>query len=76
VPGETAYIYITGEDTYFRFRGYTTEKEIHEEKNVTLNATVTWNETTKNITARWNEPRNVTTPWAAYTGSHIINVII
>ncbi|MBA7511250.1 hypothetical protein ES705_03241 [subsurface metagenome] len=74
VQGDTAYIYT--KCAVFNLSGYTGMKEFYYGENVTLNASVTWNETTKNITAMWNEPKNITAIWNASTGDHNITVII
>ena len=62
VPGETAYIYTC--KASFDLDRYTTEKVLLKE-DVALNATKTWNES-KNITSVWN----------AYTGDHVIAVTL
>jgi subtilase family serine protease len=62
VTGKTAYIY-----TYrpsFNLDRYTTETEFHREE-VRLNASKTW-----------NESKNITSNWTAYTGDHIITVTL
>ncbi|MCK4529407.1 hypothetical protein KAW18_18740, partial [candidate division WOR-3 bacterium] len=72
-PGDTAYIYTINAD--FRLSGYTTMKEFHE-TDVTLNASVAWDES-GNITEVWCESKNITAPqWNASTGDHNITVII
>jgi len=74
VQGDTAYIHTI--NAKFNLSGYTTKKEFHEEENVRLNASVTWNNTTKNITAMWSEAKNITRRWTASPGDHNITVII
>ena len=72
VQGETAYIYMWYGD--FTLTGYTTMK-VFPEENVTLNASVEWDES-GNITAMWSESKNITTRWNASTGDHNVTVII
>jgi subtilase family serine protease len=60
VPGETAYICTY--NAFFKLGGYTTETELHRE-DITLNANRTW-----------NESKNITATWTAYTGDHTISV--
>jgi len=71
-PGDTAYIYTINAD--FRLSGYTTMKEFHE-ADVTLNASVAWDESW-NITELRSESKNITTLWNASTGTHNVTVII
>jgi len=60
VPGDTAYIYTSRPD--FELDRYTTETEFHREE-VRLNASKTW-----------NESKDITPIWTAYTGNHTTTV--
>ncbi len=71
-PGDTAYIYTI--NTNFNLRGYTTMKEFHE-TDVTLNASVAWDES-GNITDLCGESKNIPALWNASTGTHNITVTI
>ena len=71
-PGDTAYIYTI--NTNFNLRGYTTMKEFHE-ADVTLNASVAWDES-GNITDLCGESKNIPALWNASTGTHNITVTI
>ena len=72
-PGDTAYIYTVCAD--FNLSGYTTKKIFNETANITLNASVAWNES-GNITSVWCESKNITPMWTASTGDHNITVTI
>jgi subtilase family serine protease len=74
VQGDTAY--ISTKCAGFNLSGYTTMKGFYREENVALNASIAWNETTKNITAMWSESKNIKAKWNASTGNHNITVII
>ncbi len=71
-PGDTAYIYTI--NTNFNLRGYTTMKEFRE-TDVTLNASVAWDES-GNITDLCGESKNIPALWNASTGTHNITVTI
>jgi subtilase family serine protease len=62
VPGETAYIYTC--KAIFDLDRYTTERELFKE-GVALNASKTW-----------NESKDITVAWEAYTGDHTITVAL
>ena len=77
IPGDIVYIYTKGRAS-FRLNGYTTRKELpcDDCEDVTLNASVTWDES-GNITARRSKPKDITAPqWNASTGDHNITVTI
>ena len=74
IPGDTIYIYTYNAD--FELSGYTTMNVFNETANVTLNASVAWDETTGNITEMRSEPRDIIRLWNASTGTHNITVII
>jgi len=62
VPGETAYIHTC--KAIFDLDRYTTERELFKE-GVALNSTKIW-----------NESKDITVAWAAYTGDHIITATL
>ena len=72
IPGDTIFIYTLNAD--FNLAGYTTMKEFHE-TDVTLNASVAWDESW-NITELWSESKNIPALWNASTGTHNVTVII
>ena len=72
IPGDTIYIYTLNAD--FNLTGYTTMKEFHE-TDVTLNASVAWDESW-NITELRSESKNIPALWNASTGTHNVTVII
>ncbi|MFZ2071321.1 MAG: CARDB domain-containing protein [Halobacteriota archaeon] len=74
IPGDTIFIYTLNAD--FNLTGYTTMKECHEE-NVTLNASVAWDESSSwKITELQSESKKITSLWNASTGTHNVTAII